>query len=70
MSHGHVMTNPYPASVPSNPDGLRRDIAYIEARLRVVGESGDCAYERMLIKTYEAVLVEKRQQLEQAAGGA
>ncbi len=41
-------------------DGHRRseEIAYLEARLRAMGEEGDCAYERALSRRYSELLAD------------
>jgi hypothetical protein len=39
------------------------EIAFLEARLAQLG-SGDCAYEKSMVRTYAALLQARRQQLE------
>ena len=46
-------------------DYLRQEIAFFETRLHEMGEQGDCAYERALSRAYEALLRERRTQLDQ-----
>ena len=57
------MTNPH------HDDAARRhrileQIAYFEARLDEMGGSGDCAYEKSLVRVYESRLGEHRRILE------
>ncbi|WP_303908541.1 hypothetical protein [Thiohalomonas denitrificans] len=42
---------------------LLEEIAYLEARLRDIGITGDCAYEKSLARSYDALLRERREQL-------
>lgn len=48
-------------------DGIRKQIleqiAYFETRLEEMGGSGDCAYEKSLVRVYETQLGEQRQLL-------
>ncbi len=48
-------------------DGVRKQIleqiAYFETRLEEMGGSGDCAYEKSLVRVYETQLGEQRQLL-------
>ena len=46
-------------------DFLRQEIAFFEARLKEMGEAGDCAYEHALSRAYETLLHERRGQLTQ-----
>lgn len=46
---------------------ILEEIAYLEARLIDIGGNGDCAYEKSLARSYQALLVERRQLL--AEGG-
>lgn len=50
--HGHCL------------DELQQEIRMLESRLRIMGLDGDCAYERALSQVYDALLMQKRQQLE------
>lgn len=49
-------------------DGKRRrileKIAYFESRLEEMGGSGDCAYEKSLVRAYETTLGEQRRILQ------
>ena len=49
-------------------DGKRQQIlekiAYFESRLEEMGGSGDCAYEKSLVRVYETTLGEQRGLLE------
>ena len=51
-----------------NHDGKRQQIlekiAYFESRLEEMGGSGDCAYEKSLVRVYESTLGEQRGLLE------
>lgn len=42
---------------------LVQEIAYLETRLHDLDHSGDCAYERSLVRTYAALLRTRRTQL-------
>ena len=44
-------------------DYLRQEIAFFEARLNEMGETGDCAYEHALSRAYRALLIERKEQL-------
>jgi hypothetical protein len=44
-------------------DYLRQEIAFFEARLHEMGESGDCAYEHALSKAYRTLLQQRKSQL-------
>ena len=44
-------------------DYLRQEIAFFEARLNEMGESGDCAYEHSLSKAYRLLLKQRKSQL-------
>jgi hypothetical protein len=39
-------------------------IAYFESRLEEMGGSGDCAYEKSLVRVYETTLGEQRRMLQ------
>lgn len=49
-------------------DELQQEIRMLEKRLRTMGLDGDCAYERALSQVYDALLLQKRQQLEAMRG--
>jgi hypothetical protein len=42
---------------------LLEEIAYLEARLIAIGQTGDCAYEKSLARSYSELLRARRQQL-------
>lgn len=42
---------------------LLEEIAYLEARLVAIGQTGDCAYERSLARSYTELLRARRRQL-------
>jgi hypothetical protein len=42
---------------------LIEEIAFLEGRLLAIGQTGDCAYEKSLSKTYRSLLCERRKQL-------
>jgi len=46
---------------------LLEEIAYLEARLVAIGQTGDCAYEKSLARSYTELLRARRQQLAMAA---
>lgn len=43
-----------------NEAQILKEIAYFEARLSVMGHSGDCAYEKSLARTYDCLLRQRR----------
>ncbi len=42
---------------------LIEEIAYIEARLIAIGQTGDCAYEKAMARSYQQLLQQRRQEL-------
>lgn len=42
---------------------LLEEIAYLEARLLAIGQTGDCAYEKSLARSYAELLHARRRQL-------
>lgn len=46
-------------------DQLKKDIAYFEARLEELGQSGDCAYEKAMVRVYDSMLEDRRRILAQ-----
>ena len=42
---------------------LLEEIAYLEARLVAIGQTGDCAYEKSLARSYSELLRARRMQL-------
>lgn len=42
---------------------LLEEIAYLEARLMAIGQTGDCAYEKSLARSYTELLRARRHQL-------
>lgn len=42
---------------------LLEEIAYLEARLMAIGQTGDCAYEKSLARSYSELLRTRRMQL-------
>lgn len=42
---------------------LLEEIAYLEARLIAIGQTGDCAYEKSLARSYTELLRARRRQL-------
>lgn len=60
-----ISTDFYTAPMPDSPYNRARlleEIAYMEARLRAIGQ-GDCAYERSLARTYAVMIHTRRRQL-------
>lgn len=47
---------------------LLEEIAFLEARLTQLG-SGDCAYEKSMVRTYTTLLATRRQQLDRLKAG-
>ncbi|MGD2075972.1 MAG: hypothetical protein PVI91_10390 [Gammaproteobacteria bacterium] len=48
---------------------LLAEIALLEARIRAMGQDGDCAYERAMSRLYSAMVGERRRRLEQMQAG-
>lgn len=46
-----------------NPEHLREEIAFMEARLVAIGYDGDCAYEKAMARYYQEHLAMYRDQL-------
>ena len=46
-----------------DPIRLRDEIAHMEARLADIGDDGDCAYERAMIRFFTEQLAERRARL-------
>lgn len=46
---------------------LLEEIAYLEARLVTIGQTGDCAYEKSLARSYTELLHARRHQLAKLA---
>ena len=46
-----------------NPEYLREEIAFMEARLTAIGYDGDCAYEKAMARYYRQHLAMCRDQL-------
>lgn len=42
---------------------LLEEVAYLEARLIAIGQTGDCAYEKSLARSYTELLIARRRQL-------
>ena len=42
---------------------LLEEIAYLEARLIAIGQTGDCAYEKSLARSYTELLRARRRQV-------
>ena len=42
---------------------LKEEIAFLEARLDEMGQSGDCAYEKALVRSYNERLAARRDEL-------
>lgn len=62
----HEVVDFYTAALSTGVQGetrLLEEIAFLEARLNQLG-SGDCAYEKSMVRTYAALLEGRRQQLE------
>ena len=48
---------------------LQEEIAFLETRLDEMGGSGDCAYEKALVRSYNERLAARRDQLAAIAAG-
>ncbi len=60
----------YSRALPRHPHDeirLSEEIAYLEGRLRAMGEEGDCAYERAMSRHYSELLNSRRRELARAA---
>lgn len=56
----------YSTTPPHRDHGYSRlleEIAYLEARLIAIGQTGDCAYEKSLARSYTELLLARRRQL-------
>ena len=42
---------------------LVEEIAYLEARLIIIGQTGDCAYEKAMARSYTQLLQQRRSEL-------
>jgi hypothetical protein len=42
---------------------LLEEIAYLEARLITIGQTGDCAYEKSMARSYSQLLLQRRRDL-------
>ena len=42
---------------------LLEEIAYLEARLIAIGQTGDCAYEKSMARSYTQLLQQRRREL-------
>lgn len=42
---------------------LVEEIAYLEARLIAIGQTGDCAYEKAMARSYTQLLQQRRREL-------
>jgi hypothetical protein len=62
----HEMLHSYGRPAPRPDHGYARlleEIAYLEARLIAIGQTGDCAYEKSLARSYTELLRARRRQL-------
>ena len=60
------MLQSYTRPTPHPDHGYSRlieEIAYLEARLIAIGQTGDCAYEKSLARSYTELLLARRRQL-------
>lgn len=56
--------NRKPTRVPASPKhDLLVEIAWFESRLREIGDSGDCAYDKALARSYLQAVDERRARL-------
>lgn len=57
----------YTTATPSREQShsrLLEEIAYLEARLIAIGQTGDCAYEKAMARSYTQLLQLRRHELE------
>ncbi len=52
-----------PVSPTEHQTRLLEEVAYLEMRLHDIGLTGDCAYEKSLARSYDALLRERRDKL-------
>lgn len=53
-------------SISPHQTRLLEEIAFLEARLHHIGQTGDCAYEKSLARSYDTLLRERRRQLQES----
>ena len=58
------MDHPHASRPLADPRRLHEDIAYIQARLAEIGDDGDCAYEKAMIRFFEQQLAARRARLQ------
>ncbi|MDE2089019.1 MAG: hypothetical protein KGJ12_03245 [Gammaproteobacteria bacterium] len=56
-----TLDSPYHGgNIPPNEARIQSEIDYFEKRLSAIGQSGDCAYEKSLARTYHCLLRQRR----------
>lgn len=60
MVRSYTQPRPHPDHSYSR---LIEEVAYLEARLIAIGQTGDCAYEKSLARSYTELLIARRRQL-------
>ena len=61
------LTESYSITTPQHDHSFSRlveEIAYLEARLITIGQTGDCAYEKSMARSYRELLQQRRRELE------
>jgi len=61
MTEQHAQTEAFHPG--QDPQRLREDIAYMEARLAEIGHDGDCAYEKAMIRFFNEQVAQRKARL-------
>ena len=62
----NMLMNSYATATPHRDYSYSRlleEIAYLEARLIAIGQTGDCAYEKSMARSYTQLLHQRRRDL-------
>ena len=62
----NMLATSYTTATPHRDHSLSRlleEIAYLEARLIAIGQTGDCAYEKSMARSYRELLSLRRKEL-------
>ena len=63
----NILAQSYTSPAPHHDHSYSRlleEIAYLEARLITIGQTGDCAYEKSMARSYRQLLQQRRRDLE------
>lgn len=63
----NMLVHSYTTATPGRDHSQSRlieEIAYLEARLIAIGQTGDCAYEKSMARSYSQLLQQRRRELE------